>query len=161
MVRKSFMVQMEFSSFRMVIKLNFDGLARDENIMGGSVVRDAMGRFIVAYTIFFGEGTNNRAEFQALAEGLRVVHALSLDTILIKGDSSLVISAMKQQNTKHWALTYVLRQCLQQLDPGVQFQHVFCQNNQVADRLTDGLNNREVISRFSGIVIFRVLFESL
>lgn len=74
-------------------------LARDENIMGGSVVRDAMGRFIVAYTIFFGEGTNNRAEFQALAEGLRVVHALSLDTILIKGDSSLVISAMKQQNT--------------------------------------------------------------
>lgn len=39
------------------------GSVQDGSITGGGVFRDEVGRFILGYSIFFGDGSNNRAEF--------------------------------------------------------------------------------------------------
>lgn len=65
------------------LKLNFDGSARDGRITGGGVVRDEECRFILGYSIYFGEGSNNRAEFLALAEGLRLCQAFEFERVCI------------------------------------------------------------------------------
>lgn len=67
------------------LKLNFDGSDRDGRIIGGGVVRDDEGRFILGYSIYFGEGSNNREEFLALAEGLRLCQAFEFRGFVFKG----------------------------------------------------------------------------
>lgn len=44
------------------LKLNVDGSAKDGVITGGGVIRDKEGKFIAAFSSFYGNGTNNEAE---------------------------------------------------------------------------------------------------
>lgn len=57
-------------------KLNIDGSARDNNITGGGVIRDYTGRIIAGFLNNYGAGTNTRAEFLALLDGLALCASL-------------------------------------------------------------------------------------
>lgn len=119
------------------VKLNFDGSVQDGSITGGGVFRDEVGRFILGYSIFFGDGSNNRAEFLALAEGLLLGQTMGFERICIDGDSAIVVSAIQTGYTNNWKLEYVIRQCLQGFNSGNRISHVYKQHNMVADRLAD------------------------
>lgn len=43
-------------------KLNVDGSARDGDITGGGVIRDADGNMVAGFSYFYGQGTIMRAE---------------------------------------------------------------------------------------------------
>lgn len=47
-------------------KLNIDGSARGDDITGGGVLRNTMGRVIASFSHYFGQGTITMAEFLAL-----------------------------------------------------------------------------------------------
>lgn len=47
-------------------KLNVDGSAREGECSGGGIIRDGHGYLVVAFSVFYGPGTNNFAEFCAV-----------------------------------------------------------------------------------------------
>lgn len=51
-------------------KLNIDGSARSGESSGGGIIRTDNGVFIVAFSHFYGDQTNNMAEFLAVKDGL-------------------------------------------------------------------------------------------
>lgn len=72
-------------------KLNIDGSANDDAIMGGSIIRDHHGNLICAFSAFYGQGTNN---LFALRDGLLMCLALNLERVRIESDFMIVVSAM-------------------------------------------------------------------
>lgn len=66
------MDQAELGSF----KLNIDGSSKNGLIAGGGIIWDGNGVMVAAFSTFYGEGTNNLAEFLALKEGLPICYEM-------------------------------------------------------------------------------------
>lgn len=101
-------------------------------------------RFIIGYTIFFGDGTSNKAEFLALLEGLRQCQAMELQNVCIEGDSSNVVSAIQREQITSWNLVYDPRKCLQAYSSNYTTAHVFRQKNMLADWAHEHQNRLEI-----------------
>lgn len=69
------------------MKLNIDGLARYNTITCGAILRESTGKMIMAFSISFGNVSNNLAKFLALREGLELCHSLHLTSVIIELDS--------------------------------------------------------------------------
>lgn len=118
-------------------KLNVDGSARGEATSGGGIIRDHNGELVAAFSSFYGPGTSNSAEFNALYDGLRICQQLEIDRVIVESDSTVVISAIKKRYVEHWKLTYIFRLCVSVVGADYQFCHVVRQKNTVADRLAN------------------------
>lgn len=116
-------------------KLNADGSARDGVITGGGVVRDEQGKFIAAFSSFYGNGTNNESEFLALKVGVELCKSLKLSNVVIECDSQMVVDAIRNGKVGHWRLRYLVRHCSRQLPGTYTINHNFRQTNMVTDRL--------------------------
>lgn len=46
--------------------------------MGGGVIRDAMGRFVAIFSLYYGQGTIMMAEFLALRYGLELCKSVGI-----------------------------------------------------------------------------------
>jgi ribonuclease HI len=89
---------------------------------------------------FIDQGTNNVGEYMGLLEGLKVCKENNLDSILIQGDSKLVV----YQVTNKWKINYdhirKLNQEIQELlkhFSSVSIRHVYREENKRADQLSD------------------------
>jgi ribonuclease HI len=101
---------------------------------------------------FMKEGTNNIGEYMGLLEGLKVCKENHLDSILIQGDSKLVV----YQVTKQWKINYDhIRKLYSEIDllldsfSNVSIRHVYREENKKADELSD-----ETLSKKSNWIRF-------
>lgn len=90
----------------MTIYLYFDGACEPVNPGGvasaGWVIKDGEGHTLSTGCAFIGEGegmTNNVAEYKALWNGLQSLQLQATDTLVIRGDSKLIVN----QITGAWA----------------------------------------------------------
>lgn len=109
---------------------------REEN-SGGGIIRNDEGVVIASFSHFYGEGSNNLAEFQALKDGMLLYKALRISPLLIKIDSSLVMTASRIEQADNWRLFYVLRKYLTLYSFDNEIIHEYRQKNFVANRLAD------------------------
>lgn len=117
-------------------KLNIDGSARLGICTGGGIIRESNGNMVIAFSNFYGLGSNNYAEFAALRDGLNLCHALGINQVMIESDSMLVVTAIRSRRVMSWRLEYVFRQCMVALwSTPLVIDHIFRQRNMVADRL--------------------------
>jgi ribonuclease HI len=89
---------------------------------------------------FMDQGTNNIGEYMGLLEGLKVCKENKLDSILIQGDSKLVV----YQVTNKWKINYDhIRKLYQEIQEllknftSVSIRHVYREENKRADELSD------------------------
>jgi ribonuclease HI len=89
---------------------------------------------------YIAEGTNNIGEYMGLLEGLRICIEQKFDSILIEGDSKLVV----YQITNQWKVNFPhiqfyhseIHKLLQKFD-SVSIRHVYREQNKKADQLSD------------------------
>jgi ribonuclease HI len=73
--------------------LFFDGAATgNPGVAGaGGVIYDSDGQKVVDFSWGLGKNTNNRAETLAVYMGLKIAHARSIRSLVVLGDSEIVI----------------------------------------------------------------------
>ncbi len=124
------------------ITVNFDGGSRgNPGPAGIGVVLAAEdGTTLVTKGKYIGANTNNAAEYKALILGLREAAQLGATSILIRGDSELVIKQMRgEYRVKNPALKQLFEQA-SDLAAGfksVKFEHNLRHHNSLADRLAN------------------------
>eukprot|EP01018_Ginkgo_biloba_P000018 Gb_07981 [translate_table: standard] len=76
--------------------LFFDGASKGNPgaCSGGGIIFSLSDRCSVSFHLGLGLGSNNIAEFSALILGLRITKLLDLDSLVVYGDSNLVISSL-------------------------------------------------------------------
>jgi probable phosphoglycerate mutase len=75
------------------IKINFDGASKGNPGPAGygAVIRNSEGEILILTAGYLGETTNNVAELTGLLQGLRQAVTLASHTIILEGDSQIVI----------------------------------------------------------------------
>lgn len=89
---------------------------------------------------FIEGGTNNIGEYMGLREGLKVCKENHLDSIMIQGDSKLVVYQVSNQwkiNYDHLRKLYSEIQELLNSFSSVTIRHVYREDNKRADKLSD------------------------
>lgn len=122
--------------------MQFDGLASPnpgEGTAGAVLLLD--GKVIAEIGDYIGETgiTNNFAEYTGLLAGLQLAAALSIEKLLIQGDSQLVVNQVagkwKIENNDLKGL-YILVENLLSNFKFVGIKHVYRENNKFADAIT-------------------------
>ncbi len=62
---------------------------------GGGILVDPKGHLVESFSVYFGEGTNNEAEYRALIEGLERAIALAPEKLDIRIDSELLVKQIQ------------------------------------------------------------------
>jgi ribonuclease HI len=124
------------------ITVNFDGGSRgNPGPAGVGVVLAAQdGTPLLTRGKFIGVATNNVAEYTALIFALRQAAKLGAKTLLIRGDSELVIKQMRgEYRVKNPALKHLFDQAQALLGDfkSVKFEHELRHQNSLADRLAN------------------------
>ena len=84
--------------------------------------------------------TNNEAEYMGLLIGMRKAVEMGIDSLLIRGDSQLIIRQMKgEYKVKSDALKPLYNEALQLASsiPTIQYEHVYRTFNKRADKLSN------------------------
>ncbi len=108
-----------------IYKLNEDGNKEDILFEGGKFIKD---------------GTNNVGEYMGLLEGLKVCEEQNFDSILIEGDSKLVVNQVSNQwkvNFSHIRIYHSEIQRLLKKFTSVSIRHIYRDKNSKADGLSD------------------------
>jgi ribonuclease HI len=124
-----------------LVKGYFDGASRgNPGVAGaGALLVDEGGSVIWEYRGFLGHRTNNEAEYQALIALLEEVRRRGIRSVLIMGDSQLVIS----QVTRKWKINMPhlreLASRVWELCEGLDasFKWIPREENALADRLSN------------------------
>lgn len=124
-------------------KLNVDGSARDGDITGGGVIRDADGNMVAGFSYFYGQGTIMRAEYLALLDGLSMCHSMEIWELDIESDSKVVVTSIVDKATTSWAYIHTLRRCCTSWRDSFQISHIFREANRVADRCADATHGHK------------------
>lgn len=123
-------------------RLNFDGCSKgNPGAAGAGAVLYHNDNEIWHGTFFVGEkSTNNEAEYAGLILGLIEANNQSIKTLLVQGDSMLVINHMKgvYKCKSHNLIEYYneAKSLTKEFDY-VEFEHVFRENNKRADELSN------------------------
>lgn len=111
------------------VKLNFDGAAKGNSGIAGydCIVRDGSSKMIFSLCGHLGIATNNEAEAMTFARGLKHYSELALNSILIEGDSHILINAIKNESTPNWKIQQIQKDILTSLDkiPNYKVSHIF------------------------------------
>ena len=126
----------------MMYEAFFDGSAKPnpgEMTVGGLIKLKESGETIHEYSKDIGEGTNNEAEYSSLLMLLDEVLERNIQSIVIYGDSALVVNQVnrtwKAKDDRMKALRNHARQMLS-LIPEWKLEHVKRGKNKEADSLT-------------------------
>ena len=99
-------------------KLNFDGASRGNlgTIGIGCIINNDSGNWIAKRAKSIRSTTNNLAELKALQEGIQICLNLSISKLITKGDSQIVLNAIRKRETPNWVLNSKLEEVLNLLD---------------------------------------------
>jgi ribonuclease HI len=104
----------------------------------GGVIYDSDGQKVVDFSWGLGKNTNNRAETLAVYMGLKIAHSRSIQTLVVLGDSEIVIRDLLglSNTTTHSSSGLCSRiNSLKQLFIKVHYFHILRSQNTEADRL--------------------------
>ena len=122
------------------LTLEFDGGSRGNPGPAGIgvVVRAADGTALITLGRFIGRATNNVAEYRALITALEQAQTLNAKSILIRGDSELIIKQMRgEYKVKHPDMRELYDEAqdlLHQFDEA-RIEHNLREKNELADTL--------------------------
>ena len=123
--------------------LYFDGCSKGNpgHAGSGAVIYDETQQEIWASCYYVGSNnTNNEAEYMGLLIGMRKAVEMGIDSLLIRGDSQLIIRQMKgEYKVKSDALKPLYNEALQLASsiPTIQYEHVYRTFNKRADKLSN------------------------
>ncbi|OIS97451.1 putative ribonuclease h protein [Nicotiana attenuata] len=85
-------------------KLNVDGCSKGNpgNAGCGGVLRDHLGRLIMAFTVYLGSCSNNSAEAQAIKTGVRWCLDHGFNRLTVESDSLVVIQMIRGEISTTW-----------------------------------------------------------
>nr|XP_010315780.1 uncharacterized protein LOC104644285 [Solanum lycopersicum] len=122
------------------IKVNTDGSAiNNPGKMGvGGILRDKSDRLVMALTTPLGEGTNNKAELEAVILGLTWALELGYKNIILELVSQLVVHWILKEAAPQWSIITQLGRLQNLISQTQNFKclHVFREANWVADALS-------------------------
>ncbi len=124
------------------LTINTDGGARGnpEPAGIGVVICDEAGQKVADYKKYIGETTNNVAEYKALILGLQEAVRLGAAEVLVRMDSELVVRQMQgKYKIKEPTLKLLAQEvfALTNKFKSLTFQHVFREENKLADKLVN------------------------
>lgn len=124
------------------MRLYTDGAARGNPgpAAGGVVIEDDQGHLLWQEGRYFGETTNNVAEYRALLLGLAKARQLGDGALVVRMDSELVVKQLAgSYRVKHPALLPLYGQAIGLLDHFATWrvEHVRREQNSLADRLAN------------------------
>jgi len=120
-------------------KLNTDGSSLENpGISGaGGLTRDHTGNLIFAFSEYIGIGSNNKAELLGVLIGLRKCKAMGLHNIVVKLDSSLLVTWFEKGSCRVWYLEDFWEEIVFLLSGlNTRIKHVLREGNQAADWLS-------------------------
>jgi ribonuclease HI len=122
--------------------MNFDGCSKgNPGIAGAGAVIYCNEIEILSDTFFVGEkATNNHAEYAGLILGLQMAYALNIKSLLVKGDSLLVINHMNgtyKCSSPNLIELYSRAKELESKFDNICYQHVLRNFNKRADTLSN------------------------
>ena len=95
-------------------KLNFDGALRGnpgiERIR--YIINSDSDKWITKRYNFIGSNINNLVELEALQEGLQMCQNLSISKLISKGDSQIILNAIRKMETPNKVLNSKLKEIL-------------------------------------------------
>ncbi|XP_057865263.2 uncharacterized protein LOC131072959 [Cryptomeria japonica] len=122
-------------------KLNFDGASKGNPGQAGigCCLHNLDGTEVALRAKLVGIETNNRAEFMALVEGIKMCMASGVDKLVVEGDSAIVINAMRKGSILNWRLDALLNKALNlgKAFKKIIFNHIFREGNFKADELAN------------------------
>lgn len=77
-------------------------MGNPENCGGGSVVRNDLGQLLVAFSSFYRQSTNTKAEMRALLEGLVICIQKGFLDVEIESNSMVVVRWIQGQGCCPW-----------------------------------------------------------
>ncbi|XP_059064974.1 uncharacterized protein LOC131857009 [Cryptomeria japonica] len=119
------------------LKLNFDGVSRSGSVARGGIIKDSLGNLVLAYAENFDSILSNMAEALALLGGLKMALGTNTKTLIIEGDSKLIIKATKGALGICWRIKNVIKDIWSMIVwlEDFQIQHIYREGNGVADSL--------------------------
>ena len=126
----------------MSYKLQFDGCSKgNPGLAGAGAVIYKNNDEIWSSSIFVGKNeTNNLAEYNGLIIGLEQAIKLGIQTIIVEGDSMLVIKQMKSEyKVKSSNLLEIYNKAvgLEKLFNSITYKHIYRNKNTRADELAN------------------------
>lgn len=123
-------------------KLQFDGCSKDNpGIAGAGAVIYKFNEEITSKIKFVGNNsTNNAAEYTGLIIGLKEAITMGIKTLMVEGDSMLVIKQMKgEYKVKSTNLIDLYNEAvdLSKKFENIYFRHIYRENNKRADELSN------------------------
>lgn len=76
-----------------ILKLNTDGSSRNGMAAGGGIIRDYKGSALVAFSTFYGPGTNTFAEARAPLFGLMLCYRLGYSKVAVESEKKSFLIA--------------------------------------------------------------------
>lgn len=114
-----------------ILKLNTDGSSRNGMAAGGGIIRDYKGSALVAFSTFYGPGTNTFAEARAPLFGLMLCYRLGYSKVAVESEKKEFLIA----SVEPWTVPYMIRSFKTFLLPSMSISHIYREGNQSADTL--------------------------
>ena len=77
-----------------ILKLNTDGSSRNGMAAGGGIIRDYKGSALVAFSTFYGPGTNTFAEARAPLFGLMLCYRLGYSKVAVESEKKRIFDSI-------------------------------------------------------------------
>ena len=120
------------------VKLNVDGssLGNPGEAGSGGILRDELGRIILAYSCYLGTQNNTFAEISALLIGLRLCGYFDLCNVEVETDSILVYNWVSKKDKIPVKYSFMLQDVIQLMELIVlKMDYVYREGNITADSL--------------------------
>jgi ribonuclease HI len=117
----------------------FDGSLKPEGAGAGVLLISAMGKQLKYVLQIFWKVSNNEVEYEPLLHGLRLTASLGIKGLLVYGDSAVVINQVNKswdRNKENMDAYFLEVRKLENKFYDLEFHHVVCDNNVVADVLS-------------------------
>jgi ribonuclease HI len=117
----------------------FDGLLKFEGVGAGVLLISPKGEQLKYVLQIFWKVSNNKAEYEALLNGLRLKISLGIKRLLVYGDSAVVINQVNKSwdcNKENMDAYSLKVHKLENKFYGLEFHHVVRDNNVAADILS-------------------------
>ncbi|OIT19637.1 hypothetical protein A4A49_55186 [Nicotiana attenuata] len=132
------------------VKLNTHGTWVQGIFGGGGVVRDKLGRFIMAFTLPLGQGTSNTTEASSFLFGLEWCIRMRYYLVIGETDSMLLQNCISKKVATLWRLEETMKKIRRIVnDHDIITRHCFREVNKVMDNLASLSYNTDEIQIFT------------